>query len=269
MSSFNMAFSIIFLFLQIINCSPSENNNIRWYQIPGRLKKISANNHEIWGIGMDNSLYKCPLPCDGRNNRWIRLNGTPRPFTKISLNDYEVWGKDQSGSLFRCSLPCEGPQDWIQIPGSLKSFQITDDVALGIDFRGSIYKSYLSSSSYYPQVKWHQIQGTNMKKISFNGMNIWGLDMNNNLYRFEPRVRIWIKQPRQMATISVSKYFIYGLDINSKGLWKCQLPCLESDWESLGGRWEQIEASNTDPFAIFAISNGQPYLGVQRGMQRY
>ena len=240
------------------------NNIVTWYQIPGRLKKLAANNHELWGIGTDNFLYKCPLPCDGRSNRWVRLWGTPKSFTHLSLNDHEIWGKDQMGGLYRCSLPCNNNQDWLQIPGALKSFQISNDIALGTDSRGNVYKTYLASSSYYPQVKWHQIQGRNMKKISFNGMNIWGIDQNNNLYRFEPKIWLWIKQPGQMQSISVSKFFIYGLDPNSRGLWRCRLPCLESDWESLGGKWEQIEASNTDPNAIFAISNGQPYLGIQR-----
>jgi hypothetical protein len=256
---------IFFIFhCYFINCAVTGGKTIRWYQIPGMLKKVAANNYELWGIGLDNFIYKCPLPCDGRSNKWIRLNGTSKQFTQLSLNDYEIWGKDQGGGLFRCSLPCRDQQDWLQIPGTLKSFQITNEIALGIDFRGNVYKTYLTSSSYYPQVKWHQIQGRNMRKISFNGMNIWGLDQNNNLYRFEPSIRMWIKQPGQMQTISVSKYFIYGLDPNSRGLWRCRLPCLESDWKSLGGRWQQIEASNTDPFAIFAISNGRPYLGIQR-----
>ena len=92
---------LLFIFhYYFINCTVTGSKIVRWYQIPGMLKKVTANNYELWGIGLDNFLYKCPLPCDGRRNRWVRLNGTPRPFTQLSLNDYEIWGKDQGADFF-------------------------------------------------------------------------------------------------------------------------------------------------------------------------
>lgn len=227
-----------------------------WYPIPGSVRELTTNSQELWGIGTDNRLYRCMLPCDGQMNSWMPVQSLQVPLKKISLSETEAWGVTPAGEIYRCSLPCEHPMDWARVSGILSNIRISRRKAFGTDQQGHVYKANMQSTRYYPNVRWHQVPGTKMKSVSFKGQDIWGVDGMYRLYRFEPQLRFWMRQPGKMQSITVGKRYLYGLQVGTKILMRCLLPCLEADWENTNKRFERIVAGPKEESTIYAIAPG-------------
>ena len=254
--------SVVMWYIFVFPLVLAQSAEYIWYSIPGNVQKLAANSQELWGLGTDSRLYHCMLPCDGQTNRWMPLQGTPR-LKEIALSETEAWGLTPSGEIYRCSLPCEHQMDWARVSGILKHLHTSNREVIGTDPRGNVYKAILQSRRYYPNVRWHHLPGTQMKKISFRGESVWGLDFKKQVYRFEPHLRFWMQQPVQMQALSVGKDYLYGLQAGSKILMRCPLPCLDADWEGTSHKFERILASPNEASTIYAIApGGKIFMGI-------
>ncbi len=75
-----------------------------------------TTNDYIWGIGMNNDIFRCKAPCS--NGAWENIGGQLK---NLTVGKTYIYGIGLDNSFWRCKKPCGNPAQWEKIQGILSN----------------------------------------------------------------------------------------------------------------------------------------------------
>ena len=140
--------------------------------VPGSLRQVDADDHEVWGVTSAYAIYKRPV--DGSGSSWTLVPGGLK-HVSASGNGY-LWGVSSNNSIDKCKQPCSG--SWIQISGSLKQIDGGHAYVYGVTSDDSIFVRPVDGSG-----SWRPIPGR-LRHITASGKDeVFGTNAHGHVYR--------------------------------------------------------------------------------------
>ena len=199
--------------------------------IPGGLKHATASTNYIWGVNLNDQIWRCSRPCTGN---WVLVDGALK---QIDASDDEVWGVNRYDQIFK--RPVDGSGSWVHIPGGLKHVSASGNGYIwGVNTHNQIYKCKKPCSGH-----WHQVDG-HLKQIDGGERYVYGVNNANQVWTRpidgSGSWRLIRGQLLKHVTAS-SATSIYGVD-TADHIYRCEKPCV-GNFEVLDGRLMQIDGT--------------------------
>ena len=224
----------------LLGLSLSEGHMEGWEQIPGGLKHVTASVNYVWGVNLNDDIFRCSRPCTGSN--WVHV---PGKLKQIDANDYEVWGVNSGDSIFKRAV--DGSGDWVQVAGGLKHVSASGNGWIwGVNSADNIYKCKKPCSG-----SWIQVPG-GLMQIDGGYTYVYGVSSDNLIWaRNVDGSGDWRQIPGTLKHITASgDDEVFGVAPNND-IYRCKKPCIGgSQWEKMDGKVAQCDATIDGLFAI-------------------
>ena len=177
--------------------------NGAWVRVPGDLKQLDIGDEEVWGVNKNNDIFKRPV--DGSGG-WAHIRGKLK-HVSASGNGY-IWGVNAGDHIYRCKKPCRGA--WIGVGGRLKQVDGGHGYVYGVNSANQVFALPVDGSG-----GWRHIPGIRLKHITASGRNeVFGTSNDNRLYRCQkPCVGDWeLMEEKGMQQCDATFDSVVGID---------------------------------------------------------
>ena len=197
-----------------------ENHEGKWYNIPGKLKQISAGDGgEVWGVNSANNIYRY-----NGNHGWTQIAGQLK-HVSVGQNGV-VWGVNSNDDVFRYN----GNNTWTQIAGKLKQVDVGPlGEVWGVNSSNNIYR-------YNGNNTWTQVTGASLKYVSVGESGVvFGVAPDGRIYRSNS-TNTWALIAGNLKQIDFGPNQNDGVDL---GIWGVNYQDQIFRYNG-GGTWTQI-----------------------------
>jgi virginiamycin B lyase len=211
-----------------------------WVQIPGALRQIAAGGDgSVWGLDERQRIfYYTGLP-----RPYQTLIPVPGSFKQISVApDGDAWAVDAANLVYNFDATS---QSWQNIPGQL--MQIADGGGKnppnsssniwGVNPSGQIWQWGMP---YISPLSWSYVPGELAQLSVASDGTVWGINAQQQIYRFDPASQSWVNVPGSLVQISVgSATDIWGVNyVGQVYTWD-----FAKGWANVPGSLQQVKAA--------------------------
>ena len=230
----------------------TEAQDSTWTKIPGSLKQVTASVHYLWGVYVNDDVYRCARPCTGE---WIHV---PGKLKQVDAGDMEVWGVDNANEIWK--RPVDGSGDWVRVSGSMTHVSASGNGYIwGVNENvvGPVNNAYKCKKPCAGD--WEETNGK-LRQIDGGFDYVYAINDIDRIFRMEVvGPGNWHQIPGTMDYITGSgRDEVFAVDI-ANHIYSCKKPC-DGEWKQIDGSLKQIDATVD---AVFGVNRNDDIFGMK------
>jgi Tectonin domain len=195
-----------------------EFDGMAFQNVPGNLTQIAADGDTVWGIKANGSVFKL----DPDQGMFVQIPGN---LSQIAAHGGATWGIDANQNVYQYDGTA-----FVQVPGKLTQIAVDGPAVWGIDASQNVFffqqgAAISEGATVITTISlkrgFQQIPGSRLTAIAvgYLGTEVWGIDANQNVFRFDATSLTFVKVPGPGANGKLKSIAVGGPLLGPMSVW--------------------------------------------------